>query len=264
MNPEVGTAARRPTPGLVAVKDTGSEVTGDGFPESESTGRALALRVHTQLRGMILSGEMPPGTVLLQAKLARTLGVSRTPLREAFRLLQEEGLIDAAPDKRAKVRAVDPGDLDSTYGTRIMLEALGVSVTIRTVTDHEIERIWAALATMRTLAKSDLAEQWYPAHREFHRLTTAAVAPQLARQISSLREHCDRYIRFDRVGHADAVARADAEHEALAAAFAARDEQWAVRTIARHLARTSLGIMTDVAPDREPVATRAALKLVES
>jgi DNA-binding GntR family transcriptional regulator len=224
--------------------------------------RALPLRVHFRLRGMILRGELPPGSVLLQAEMARQLGVSRTPMREAFRLLQEEGLIDAAPDKRARVRDVDAIDLDSTYGARIMLEVLGVSVTVRQVTDVDVDRLWEALAEMRRLASEDRMEAWFPAHREFHRLTTQAVAPQLARQIAALREHCERYVRLDRFGHTGAPRRADAEHEQLVLAFMNREESTAVRTIAAHLARTALSILADIAPEREPVATRAALRLV--
>jgi DNA-binding GntR family transcriptional regulator len=225
-------------------------------------GRALALRVHGRLREMILRGELAPGTVLPQARLARDLGVSRTPMREAFRLLQEEGLIDAEPDKRARVREVDPGDLDSTYGTRIMLESLGVGITVRGVTDAHVQSMRDMLARLRRLAAEGEGERWYPAHREFHQLATAAAAPQLTRQLVALREHCDRYIGLDRLQHTGALQRADAEHEALVDAFAARDEALAVRVIALHLARTSLAVMSDTAPEREPVATRTALRLV--
>ncbi len=241
----------------------GRLMSGTARPPHDAGGRALVLQVHRQLRGMILNGEVPPGSVLLQAELARNLGVSRTPMREAFRLLQEEGLIDASPDQRARVREVDPGDLDSTYGTRIMLETLGVGLTVRSATDADIERLRAALATMRRLAAADISDDWYAAHREFHALATGAVAPQLAKQLGSLREHCDRYIRLDRGSHSGALRRADGEHEALVTAFAERDETAAIRVISRHLARTALSIMSDLAPEREPLATRTALKLIE-
>ena len=235
---------------------------GEAAMQGEAAGRALPLYIHAHIRSMILRGDLPPGSELLQAEMARQLGVSRTPMREAFRLLQEEGLIDTAPDKRARVRTVDAGDLDSTYGTRIVLEALGVSITIRASTDTDVAELWDALMEMRRLSEGDVAEDWYPAHREFHRLTTKALGPQQARHIASLREQCERYIRLDRYAHSGAVRRADSEHERLVEAFAQRDERAAVHTIAGHLARTALSIMSDIAPEREPVATRAALHLV--
>jgi DNA-binding GntR family transcriptional regulator len=57
--------------------------------------RRTSIDVHTHLRDLIISGALPPGTELKQAELARVFAVSRTPLREAFRMLQEEGLISA-------------------------------------------------------------------------------------------------------------------------------------------------------------------------
>ena len=63
--------------------------------------RGLALTVHQKLRQVILDGSLGAGTILNQAELARAFGVSRTPMREAFRMLQEEGLIRAEPDRRA-------------------------------------------------------------------------------------------------------------------------------------------------------------------
>src|SRR5437016_3110357 len=77
-----------------------------GAPESRKT----SLFVHATLREMILSGRLHPGERLSQARLAESLNVSRTPMREALRMLQEEGLIDAEPDRRPRVRGFDPGE----------------------------------------------------------------------------------------------------------------------------------------------------------
>ncbi len=208
---------------------------------------------------MILSGELPPGSVLLQAEMARKLGVSRTPMREAFRLLQEEGLIDARPDQRARVRAVDPEDLDGVYGARIMLETLAVSMTARSLTAEDLERMGDALKRMQELAGDDQRDEWHAAHREFHHLATRAVGPQLQRMLASLGEHSERYIRLAQVGVPASWDRAYTEHEALLEALRLSDPSEAARVIARHLARTALSVLADVAPEYEPAATRTAL-----
>jgi DNA-binding GntR family transcriptional regulator len=225
------------------------------------TGRRLALDVHSRLRSMILSGELAPGSALLQARMARRLGVSRTPMREAFRLLQEEGLIEARPDQRARVRGADPEDLDAVYGARIMLETLAVSLTIRSLSDEDLNRIAAALDRMREHAADENLEEWNAAHREFHRMATRAVGAPLQRMIASLGEHSERYIRLAQLGASGAWARAERDHKELLAALRAGDEPEAMRVIARHLARTALSAMADVAPEREPTATRTALQI---
>ncbi|WP_435283513.1 GntR family transcriptional regulator [Streptomyces koelreuteriae] len=224
-------------------------------------GRRLALDVHGRLRAMILSGELPPGSVLLQAEMARKLGVSRTPMREAFRLLQEEGLIDAKPDQRARVRAVDPADLDSVYSARIMLEALAVSVTAKSLTAEDLEHMGEALERMQESAGADRPDEWYAAHKRFHGVATQAVGPQMQRMLASLAEQSERYIRLAQLGVPGSWARAHKEHEALLEALRTSDPAEAAHVIARHLARTALSVLADVAPEYEPSSTRTALQI---
>ncbi len=222
----------------------------------------MALDVHGRLRAMILRGELAPGSVLLQAEMARRLGVSRTPMREAFRLLQEEGLIDARPDQRARVRAVDPEDLDSVYGARIMLETLAVTTTAKRLTGADLDRMSELLERMKAVADDEeKPDEWYAAHHEFHRVTTQAVGAQLQRSLSSLAEHSDRYVRLAQLGVPGSRARAQQEHEALLAALKTNDEAQAARVVALHLARTALSVMADVAPEYEPATTRSALRI---
>lgn len=73
--------------------------------------------VYTRLREMLLNGEIPAGAILSQVKLARQLGVSTTPLREAMRLLQAEGLLIAEHNRRSQVAPLDPGDIDPSTPT---------------------------------------------------------------------------------------------------------------------------------------------------
>lgn len=213
---------------------------------------------------MIISGELPPGSALLQAEMARKLGVSRTPMREAFRLLQEEGLIDARPDQRARVRAVDHEDLDGVYGARIMLEALAVSMTARSLRAEDLERMRHLLDRMQQLAGDDRPDDWYAAHKEFHHIATQAVGSHLQRMLASLAEQSERYIRLAQLGVPGSWARAHQEHEALLEALGARDPAEASRAISRHLARTALSVLADVAPEYEPRATRTALGIAGS
>ncbi|WP_371583624.1 GntR family transcriptional regulator [Streptomyces sp. NBC_01314] len=243
--------------------ENGSEAQASAVPTAGAPGavggRRLALDVHARLRDMILKGELPPGSALLQAEMARKLGVSRTPMREAFRLLQEEGLIDARPDQRARVRGVDPEDLDGVYGARIMLETLAVNVTAKSLVAGDLERMGEALKRMRELAGQDLPDKWHAAHREFHGIATQAVGSHLQRMLASLGEHSERYIRLAQLGMPSSWARAHADHEALLEALRLGDPDEAARVIARHLARTALNVLADIAPEYEPAATRTAL-----
>src|SRR6266496_5730578 len=94
-------------------------------------------RLHAYLRECILDGRLPPGTKLSQVALAEQLGVSRTPLREVLRMLQEEGLVEIEPNQRTRVAGLDPQELDDLYASRIVLETLALSMTIDTFSAAE-------------------------------------------------------------------------------------------------------------------------------
>jgi DNA-binding GntR family transcriptional regulator len=226
------------------------------------SGRRLVLEVHAALREMIISGELPPGAPLLQAEMARRLNVSRTPMREAFRLLQEEGLIENQPDQRAFVREVDPAELDSVYTTRVMLEAVAVSITIRVATADHVDRMNSALQQMRAHQADDDIDRWQEAHHQLHCIATEGAGPNLQNSITSLRETGERFLRLAQLGHPVPWSLWDADHEALVEAFRAHDHDGAVSVIARHLARTAFTAMADIAPHLDATATRAALNLI--
>ena len=91
----------------------------DGHPPLARTASSTAVEM---IKQAIVDGRLEPGQRLTEERLARELGISRTPVREALKVLQSEGLVDAAPNRSATVRAYEPGDLDDMYRLRALLE----------------------------------------------------------------------------------------------------------------------------------------------
>ncbi|NED79616.1 GntR family transcriptional regulator, partial [Streptomyces sp. SID11233] len=87
-------------------------------------------RAHHALRRAIMRGELRAGDRLSQVELARQLGVSRGPLREALRILQREGFVQQESQHRARVTAFSDEDLDELYAMRISLEALAIGIAV--------------------------------------------------------------------------------------------------------------------------------------
>lgn len=222
---------------------------------------AAALRLH--LRELILGGSLQPGSVISQVELARALGVSRTPLREALRMLQEEGLIEAEPNRRARVTRFDPGDLDTVYGCRVMLESLGCMLTVQSLSDDELERLGNALESMAEQAAAQNVERWQAAHREFHRILVGRASDQFGRTITAYQDRAERYwLMFIRASGPGGLTMRDAEHRALYESAAKRDAIATAVQLARHLSRTALTLMAQLAPEHEPLTVRAALQVV--
>lgn len=218
--------------------------------------------VYTRLREALLNGEIAPGTVLSQVKLARELGVSTTPLREAMRLLQAEGLLTAEHNRRARVALLDPKDIDAVYASRILFEALALRLTVPAMTaaDHELLR--GDLEAMRVAGDAQDLRAWEPVHRVFHRRLLQG-SEAMERIIDPVLDRSERYRRSSLFGSpARTWELGNDEHEAIVEACEARDPAQASSLLARHLARSVLTVLAKIAPEEDPIAVRTALELV--
>lgn len=231
----------------------------EGLPDSRRT----PLLVHARLRAQILSGELAPGSVLPQVPLARSLGVSRTPLREALRMLQEEGLVEAEPNRRARVRGFDAEELDSLYASRLLLESLAASLTLPQLSATELAEAQRLLDAMRELGERAQEDDWHARHAEFHQLLVCRGGATLLRSLQTQAERSRRYVRlFQHPRPATGHTTGDLEHQAIVDAAGEGQIDLAVGRLGRHLARTAITVMLDAAPQVEPVAVRGAMRLL--
>jgi DNA-binding GntR family transcriptional regulator len=100
---------------------------------------------HREVRRAILDGRLRPGQEISQLQLAERLGVSRTPLREALRILQNEGLVLAETWRRVRVAPVSADDVVQLYAMRIALESLAVRVSVPQLSASDLDGLAAAL-----------------------------------------------------------------------------------------------------------------------
>jgi DNA-binding GntR family transcriptional regulator len=220
--------------------------------------------VHAYLRERILDGTLTPGTKLSQVTLAAQLGVSRTPLREVLRMLQEEGLVQNEPNQRTRVAGLDPQELDDVYASRILMETLALSMTTGRFGAAGRKDAKRLLTAMRRAAKSEDFDVWFAAHADYHRLITAAAGEALQRQLRALADRTVRYIRIYQLSDPNSwQAAGDVEHAEILDALIADDEPAALTGMAHHLARTALRVLTECAPNYVPVAVPHALALVD-
>ena len=220
--------------------------------------------VYTRLRAMLLNGEIAPGAVLSQVKLARQLEVSTTPLREAMRLLQAEGLLIAEHNRRSRVALLDPRDVDAVYASRIVMEALAIRLTVPGLAAADIAMLRGDLYKMREAGEAQNIADWEPLHADFHRRLTNGCDEQMSRVIESVANHTERYRRSSLFGSPVRTWEiGNQEHEAIVEACETGNVNDASILLARHLARSALTILAKVAPEENPVAVREALLMVQ-
>jgi DNA-binding GntR family transcriptional regulator len=200
-------------------------------------GQNVAL-VHEQLRTAILAGEIPPGQATSQIVLARELGVGRTPLREALRMLQHEGLVVSQPNRRVRIAEVSVVDLEELYIMRIPLEAVAARITVPTLTSEDHAELEGLMAQMDHLAEA-ISPQLNAAHRAFHLRFVAAAGDRPVTMIGQLFDHAERYRRvygFSVPGHWN---KRREEHRLMVDRAQAGDAEGTAEAIAQHYLRTA-------------------------
>lgn len=218
-------------------------------------------RIHKELREQILAGRIPAGTLLSQVELAESFGVSRTPLREALRMLQEEGLIHAENNRRARVATFHLDDLEAISAQRILLSSLATYITVPHLDEEDYAAMATSCAAMAAATEADDVAGWRAADAAFHAVHYSRAPQRLHHEVIRLAERNDLYrsVWLRDTPHRDS--QTAVEHERILQACRQRNVLEAVHGIARHQARIAITVLTHSVPEREPAIIRAALQL---
>lgn len=220
-------------------------------------------RVYARLREAILTGELVPDSRMSQVALAKELRISRSPLREALRMLQREGLIQADPGRRGRVAAITAPDLEQLYSMRIVLEVMALRLTVPTMDEAVIDALERHLREMETLVGEGRFDDWEAPHRGFHERLVAGGGERVIAELRQLSDHAERYRRI-LLRQPRAWSLAAEEHHAIVDACRVGDAATASRHLASHLAKTALTVSAVLDPGYEPAAVREALAFVNA
>ncbi|MFA1545303.1 GntR family transcriptional regulator [Actinomadura chokoriensis] len=219
-------------------------------------------RVYARLRADILDGVHPPGGRLGEAELAGQTGSSRTPVREALRRLEVEGLVEVLPHRGARVPDLTPEDLEEIYDLRMLLEGAAARRAATRITPKDVDRMDELCGLMeRSAAPGDgqdldrIAEL----NAEFHGIVRAAAAS--VRLVSMLNAVVQLPLvtrTFHRYSPDD-LARSAAHHRELAAALRAADGTWAESVMRAHVLAAKAVLLRAVdRPGNDDTETRTS------
>lgn len=192
--------------------------------------------VHGCLRTAILHGELEPGGSVSQARLTRAFGTGRTPLREALRMLQREGLVIAAPNQRVRIATLTAENFEEISIARLALEAVAIRITVPTLTSTNFAALEGYMAQMEHYQKVGDQPGLREPHRAFHRTLVAGAGLRVSAEIAELTDHAERYrLRFGGFGRWD---DRRAEHRAILDTAASGDADLTADRLAEHYVRT--------------------------
>jgi DNA-binding GntR family transcriptional regulator len=218
----------------------------------------LQTLVTARLREAILSGRLTPGARLQQDDLARELGVSRMPIREALRVLHSEGLAELQPHRGAVVTNLKPEEIEEVFEIRAMLEARAATLAAPHLRDATLERMRALCEEMEAPGLDDAG--WLARNHAFHTLIYPASRwPRLCALIEAQRNVTRPYL----AAATTLTARrpgAQREHRQLLDAAARGDGPRLAALTEEHLRTTARRLIAYVAGRRpaEGLAARRA------
>jgi DNA-binding GntR family transcriptional regulator len=196
---------------------------------------------YTRVRDLILSGELLPGAVLNQAVLARRIGISTTPLREALRRLAQQGFVELDAHRDARVTTLDAEEARDLLEVRLSLDPLAAALAAERRTEDDLAELRAALEGLESLPTDPSAAQ-LAAHRRFHSAVyRASHNARLVEMLDGLWDTTDRYRRHGLEVERDEAERAAKarEHTVIVQAVTDRDGATAAEVVRAHIQTSS-------------------------
>jgi DNA-binding GntR family transcriptional regulator len=185
--------------------------------------KGLHQEVADRLRQLIIEGQLAPGTRLNERLLTQTLGVSRTPLREAYKMLAADGLITLLPNVGAQVTQLSPEEVAHTFELLSAYEGLIGELAAQRASDEQILSLEALNKVMREHRSAGDLAAYYRANREIHqKLAAFAANPVLQHEYLRMNAKLEA-LRFRSNLHQDKWEMAMHEHDDMVAALKTRD-----------------------------------------
>ena len=215
-------------------------------------GSSLHDGVATRLRSMIFEGHLSPGDWIDEKAQAQAWQISRTPLREALKVLASEGLVELVPHRGCRVIQISDGDADDLFPVMALLEGRCALEAVRNTDDAALARLRHLHAELERHAAAADVDRYYRANHDFHSLVQALADNRwLDRVTGDLR----RFMRLMRGRQLQLPGRMQAsinEHRVLMDAFEQRDAPRAERAMHDHLL-AQLAALRELSLTEEPV-----------
>ncbi len=198
--------------------------------------RTLHDELVDRLRHMIVEGDLKPGEKLSEKELSETFGVSRTPLREALKVLGKEGLVSLVPNRGATVSKLTLEDLEEAFPIMGALESVSGELACANITDEEITKLEKLHNDMVEKYKSSDLSNYFKLNEAIHQLILDAARNPTLREMQRSLSGRIRRARYMANMSAERWARAVAEHEKILEAVKERDGEKLGAILKLHLA----------------------------
>lgn len=196
---------------------------------------SLSEQVFEEIQNSILNGELKPGDPLPEIKISEELGVSRTPVREALRKLELEGLVKTIPNRGTLVVGISEKDIEDIYIIREYIEGLAAKWAAKYMTGEQLEEMQGIVELQEFYAnKNDYFQVWQLDSRFHYKLYQASGSRVLKQTLTSMHHYIQRARELSVSREGRAVTSVQ-EHKNILDAIAKRDGELAEKLAVEHI-----------------------------
>ena len=199
---------------------------------------SLRGKVFHTIREEILSGQYKQHEELKENTIAQELGVSRTPVREALRQLELEGLVEMIPNKGAYVTGISAKDVEDIYMVRSLLEGLCAKWATEHITEEQMEELDETLCLSEFHAQKEHFDQMFELDNRFHEILYEASGSNILQHVLSDFHHYVQRVRKISLGSKKRALESNKEHEMIVDAMKAGDAEKAEALANQHIMNT--------------------------
>lgn len=221
------------------------------MPEKHLTIREKILE---NIRDAIISGSLKAGCRVSEPELAERYGISRTPIREAFRQLESEGYLTVIPRRGAVVRELSPKDVDEFYAIKSILEGYAARKACENISGKDLDRLQAINDKLADLARQNDVKHFFRTHNSFHDLFIKAADNEKLRDLINGLVTKFQRLRLTSLSLPGRMVISVQEHEKIIDAFRRKDADTAedlVRKNAEYGGRVLMGSSLPASADPE-------------
>lgn len=208
--------------------------------------RLLSDRAYRSLRESIVKNRIKPGEVLYESEICEQLGVSRTPVREAFKMLSTEGFLKLIPNKGAVVSKISFHDVEDVLQIRGILEGLAASLTAKNLTDSKLKVLENLLKEMEASAKVEDVNSYTMLNHTFHsQISRLCGNKRLSNMLANLQDHSHMF-RVKGLAVPGRVKKSLEEHRKIIEAIKERNPSKTEAAARDHMSNTLENILDHI------------------
>lgn len=196
---------------------------------------SLGGKVFQQLKNSILAGEFENGAELREIALAKKLGVSRTPVREALRQLEQEGLVEIYPNRGAYVKGITYKDVEDIFRIRARLEGLCAEMAVSSITREQLDKLDEIILLSKFYEEKKDMEHLLNMDSQFHEvLFESCGSKMLEHQLKDYHQYVQK-ARLRSLKRQERAKKSTQEHEEILLAIKDKDAKRADELATRHI-----------------------------